>query len=129
MWVRLESTTFVAQSVSSASSACGSGSNSTMLSISLPIEGVGPEATPEHHVTVLDKSWFYFTRMLDAGTMGGDAGELNRFVSTGATILGVLLIPMLFVMVEKVTGGSKKHAPAKAAAPPALATEHGHGGH
>ena len=31
-----------------------------------------------------------------------------------ATILGVLLIPMLYVVVEKVTGGSKKHAPATA---------------
>jgi hypothetical protein len=63
--------------------------------ISLPIEGVGPEGTPEHHVTVLDKAWFYFTRMLDAGTMGDDAGELNRFVSTGATILGVIVAGLL----------------------------------
>ena len=43
-----------------------------------------------------------------------------------ATILGVCLIPMLFVFVEKVTGGSKPHAPAT---PQKLATEHGHGGH
>ncbi len=43
-----------------------------------------------------------------------------------ATILGVCLIPMLFVFVERVTGGSKKHAPAT---PPALATEHGRGEH
>ena len=43
-----------------------------------------------------------------------------------ATILGVCLIPMLFVAVEKVTGGSKHAAPeASPAAPPALA---GHGG-
>ena len=63
--------------------------------ISLPIEGVGPEGTSEHHVTVLDKAWFYFTRMLDAGTMGDDAGELNRFVSTGATILGVIVAGLL----------------------------------
>jgi HAE1 family hydrophobic/amphiphilic exporter-1 len=28
-----------------------------------------------------------------------------------ATILGVLLIPMLFVAVEKVIGGAKQHAP------------------
>jgi HAE1 family hydrophobic/amphiphilic exporter-1 len=45
-----------------------------------------------------------------------------------ATILGVCLIPMLFVFVEKVTGGSKHHAPA-AAPPQSLATEHGQGGH
>ena len=56
--------------------------------ISLPITGVGPEESAEHHVTVLDKAWFYFTRMLDAGTMGDDAGELNRVVSTGATLSG-----------------------------------------
>jgi hypothetical protein len=42
-----------------------------------------------------------------------------------ATILGVCLIPMLFVMVEKLTGGSKPHKPA----PQPLAAEHGHGGH
>jgi hypothetical protein len=63
--------------------------------ISLPISGVGPEESTEHHATVLDKAWFYFTRMLDAGTMGDDAGELNRFVSTGATILGVIVAGLL----------------------------------
>jgi HAE1 family hydrophobic/amphiphilic exporter-1 len=47
-----------------------------------------------------------------------------------ATILGVCLIPMLFVMVEKLTGGSKHGAPAASTVPPqSLATEHGHGGH
>jgi hypothetical protein len=46
-----------------------------------------------------------------------------------ATILGVLLIPMLYVAVEKVTG-SKQHAPVPTATPPQkLATEHGSGGH
>jgi HAE1 family hydrophobic/amphiphilic exporter-1 len=44
-----------------------------------------------------------------------------------ATILGVLLIPMLYVMVEKVIGGDKVHAPA--AAPAAPLAEAGHGGH
>src|SRR5262245_20724478 len=39
----------------------------------------------------LNKAWFYFTRMLDAGTMGDDEGEVNRLVSTGATILGVVV--------------------------------------
>jgi HAE1 family hydrophobic/amphiphilic exporter-1 len=47
-----------------------------------------------------------------------------------ATILGVCLIPMLFVVVEKVTGGSKAHAPAPSATPPqVVAAGHGHGGH
>ena len=46
-----------------------------------------------------------------------------------ATILGVCLIPMLYVVTEKVIG-AKKHAPAPVpASPPTLATEHGHGGH
>jgi HAE1 family hydrophobic/amphiphilic exporter-1 len=44
-----------------------------------------------------------------------------------ATILGVLLIPMLFVAVQKVMGS--KRAPVSAAAAPALAADHGHGGH
>jgi HAE1 family hydrophobic/amphiphilic exporter-1 len=44
-----------------------------------------------------------------------------------ATILGVCLIPMLFVTVEKVLG-SKRPAPVTAP-PQTLATETGHGGH
>jgi hypothetical protein len=45
-----------------------------------------------------------------------------------ATILGVLLIPMLYVAVEKAIGGEKQHAPAS---PPAGAAVAGtaHGGH
>jgi HAE1 family hydrophobic/amphiphilic exporter-1 len=44
-----------------------------------------------------------------------------------ATILGVLLIPMLFVMVERVTGGSKKvHAVAPAQPPAAQPASGGH---
>ena len=46
-----------------------------------------------------------------------------------ATILGVLLVPMLFVMVEKIVGGAKQHAPAPAAAPAAVAASHGQGSH
>jgi HAE1 family hydrophobic/amphiphilic exporter-1 len=47
-----------------------------------------------------------------------------------ATILGVLLIPMLYVMVERVIG-SAKHAPTSppVAPAPAVATGHGQGGH
>ena len=44
-----------------------------------------------------------------------------------ATILGVCLIPMLYVMVEKVTG-AKAPTPAPVVSPPKLAAEHGHGG-
>ncbi len=45
-----------------------------------------------------------------------------------ATILGVCLIPMLYVVVEKVTGGSKQHASPSTAPPPSsLVTEHGPG--
>jgi HAE1 family hydrophobic/amphiphilic exporter-1 len=45
-----------------------------------------------------------------------------------ATILGVLLIPMLFVAVEKSIGGAKQHAPTPAPAAP-LAASHGQGSH
>jgi len=44
-----------------------------------------------------------------------------------ATILGVCLIPMLYVLVMKVTGG--KAAAASVSPPPVLATEPAHGGH
>jgi hypothetical protein len=46
-----------------------------------------------------------------------------------ATILGVLLIPMLYVVTEKVIGGAKKSAPVPAAPHPALAASHGQGSH
>ncbi len=47
-----------------------------------------------------------------------------------ATILGVCLIPMLYVAVEKVIGGAKQPAPAPVVTPPpTLAPQHGHGGH
>jgi HAE1 family hydrophobic/amphiphilic exporter-1 len=46
-----------------------------------------------------------------------------------ATLLGVLLIPMLYVAVEKAIGGAKQPAPSPAITPPpALAPGHG-GGH
>jgi hypothetical protein len=48
-----------------------------------------------------------------------------------ATILGVLLIPMLYVAVEKAIGGAK-HVPAVPPAVPAggaLAAQHGQGSH
>jgi HAE1 family hydrophobic/amphiphilic exporter-1 len=48
-----------------------------------------------------------------------------------ATFLGVLLVPMLYVMVEKVIalGGAKKPAPAAATPPQAVAAGHGQGSH
>src|SRR3954466_7175992 len=48
-----------------------------------------------------------------------------------ATILGVLLIPMLYVVVERVIGGDKKHAPLPSpsapSAPATVAVGHGAG--
>ena len=38
--------------------------------------------------TWLDRAWFYFGRVMDSGTMTGDNGNVNRVVSTAATILG-----------------------------------------
>jgi HAE1 family hydrophobic/amphiphilic exporter-1 len=47
-----------------------------------------------------------------------------------ATILGVLLIPMLYVAVEKAIGGAKTHAPQpEPAAAGAFPAPSGHGGH
>jgi hypothetical protein len=45
-----------------------------------------------------------------------------------ATILGVLLIPMLYVAVGKAIGGTKPAA-APVPVPGTLATEHGQGSH
>ncbi|HEY7172975.1 MAG TPA: multidrug efflux RND transporter permease subunit [Vicinamibacterales bacterium] len=46
-----------------------------------------------------------------------------------ATILGVLLVPMLYVAVERVIGGEKKHHAPVVAQPAALAASHGQPGH
>ncbi len=66
--------------------------------------------------------------LLTASGAGADARKvMGMAVFAGmliATILGVLLVPMLFVAVEKVVGGRKKHAPV-----PQLAAEPGHGSH
>jgi ion channel POLLUX/CASTOR len=43
----------------------------------------------------LNQLWFYFTRLIDPGTMGGDAGTLNRVVSTAATVAGVVVAGLL----------------------------------
>jgi HAE1 family hydrophobic/amphiphilic exporter-1 len=72
--------------------------------------------------------------LLTASGAGAEARKvMGMAVFSGmlvATFLGVLLIPMLFVVVEKFIGGSKQHAPAPAAAPTqTLVTEHGPGGH
>jgi HAE1 family hydrophobic/amphiphilic exporter-1 len=70
--------------------------------------------------------------LLTASGAGAEARKvMGMTVFSGmliATILGVLLIPMLYVAIEKVIGGAKRHAPA-AGATPTLATEHGHGSH
>ncbi len=68
--------------------------------------------------------------LLTASGAGAEARKvMGMSVFAGmliATILGVLLIPMLFVAVERVVG-KKKHAPAPAQ--PQLATGHGPGSH
>jgi HAE1 family hydrophobic/amphiphilic exporter-1 len=71
--------------------------------------------------------------LLTASGAGAEARKvMGMVVFSGmlvATILGVCLIPMLYVAVEKVIGA--KHAPATAPTPqPAhLATDHGQGSH
>lgn len=42
-----------------------------------------------------EKFWFYFTRILDAGTMGGDEGTWGRIISTFDTIAGVVVAGLL----------------------------------
>jgi hydrophobe/amphiphile efflux-1 (HAE1) family protein len=72
--------------------------------------------------------------LLTASGAGAEARKvMGMTVFSGmlvATFLGVLLIPMLFVFIEKMVGGAKTHAPAVAAAGAAtLAAGHGHAGH
>jgi HAE1 family hydrophobic/amphiphilic exporter-1 len=68
--------------------------------------------------------------LLTAAGAGAEARKvMGMAVFSGmliATIIGVCLIPVLFVVVEKITG-SKAHAPSSTT--PQLATEHGHGSH
>jgi len=72
--------------------------------------------------------------LLTASGAGAEARKvMGMAVFSGmliATILGVLLIPMLFVAVEKVMGRATRHAPASVAAgAPGLAAQHGTGSH
>jgi HAE1 family hydrophobic/amphiphilic exporter-1 len=73
--------------------------------------------------------------LLTASGAGAEARKvMGMTVFSGmlvATILGVLLIPMLYVLVEKIIGGAKKPTgtPVPAPAHAALAAPHGHGGH
>jgi ion channel POLLUX/CASTOR len=60
--------------------------------ISFAFREAGQEVADEG---LINQAWFYFTRFLDAGTMGGDAGNLNRVVSTLATIAGVVVAGLL----------------------------------
>ena len=70
--------------------------------------------------------------LLTASGAGAEARKvIGMTVFAGmlvATILGVLLIPMLFVAVERVTGRKKAHATTPTA-PPALAAGHEPGTH
>ena len=72
--------------------------------------------------------------LLTASGAGAEARKvMGMAVFSGmlvATILGVCLIPMLYVAVEKVTGGAKQPSSTPLVTPPqTLATEHGQGGH
>jgi HAE1 family hydrophobic/amphiphilic exporter-1 len=72
--------------------------------------------------------------LLTASGAGAEARKvMGMAVFAGmlvATILGVCLIPMLYVAVEKVIGGAKqKAASAAVTQPPALTPQPGHGGH
>jgi hypothetical protein len=57
---------------------------------------VGPEQGDSgFFVWIYETLWFYFGRVIDAGTMGGDGGNVNRLVSTSATVLGVVVAGLL----------------------------------
>jgi hydrophobe/amphiphile efflux-1 (HAE1) family protein len=67
--------------------------------------------------------------LLTASGAGAEARKvMGMTVFSGmlvATILGVLLIPMLFVAVERVIGGARQHAPVPPTSPQAVPAGHG----
>jgi HAE1 family hydrophobic/amphiphilic exporter-1 len=71
--------------------------------------------------------------LLTASGAGAEARKvMGMSVFSGmliATILGVCLIPMLYVVVTKLIGGAKRSAPVVAAPPQTLAPHPGHAGH
>jgi HAE1 family hydrophobic/amphiphilic exporter-1 len=71
--------------------------------------------------------------LLTASGAGAEARKvMGMTVFSGmlvATILGVLLVPMLFVMVEKIIGGDKAHAPVPQPPPHAVVAGHEQGSH
>jgi hypothetical protein len=44
---------------------------------------------------VYEVAWFYFGRVIDAGTFVGDAGGLNRVISTSVSVLGIIVAGLL----------------------------------
>lgn len=57
---------------------------------------IGPEDAGEgFFVHVYQTVWFYFGRVVDAGTFTADEGVLNRLVSTTISILGVVVAGLL----------------------------------
>lgn len=44
---------------------------------------------------LIETAWFYFGRVIDAGTFTADEGWLNRIVSTAVSILGVVVAGLL----------------------------------
>jgi len=42
-----------------------------------------------------ETAWFYFGRVIDAGTFVGDAGAVNRVVSTTVSVLGIIVAGLL----------------------------------
>jgi HAE1 family hydrophobic/amphiphilic exporter-1 len=71
--------------------------------------------------------------LLTASGAGAEARKvMGMAVFSGmlvATIIGVCLIPVLFVLVERIVGKTSSHAPIRTIAPPTLATEHGGSDH
>jgi hypothetical protein len=62
--------------------------------LSIGFAGVGPELHDGDNGLV-ERVWYYFGRVMDPGTMVGDAGSLNRVLSTTATLLGVVVAGLL----------------------------------
>jgi HAE1 family hydrophobic/amphiphilic exporter-1 len=67
--------------------------------------------------------------LLTASGAGAEARKvMGMAVFSGmlvATMIGVCLIPVLFVLVERVIGKGARHASVGTITPPTLATEHG----
>jgi HAE1 family hydrophobic/amphiphilic exporter-1 len=101
-----------------------------------PILEAALEAAKLRFRPILMTAFAFILGVLPLVRASGAGAEARKVIGTAvfsgmlvATILGVLLVPMLFVLVERLAGAEKRAKPPAPPAEPATPAVHGTGGH